>query len=191
MSNVSMVDGHIDNEPKFTDEEIISNFTHCLTSTTGDCKPCSFYGVVCDRTLQGKIKTLRIVADLINRQQERIKTLTNSRDNWRRIAEEFDKASRETEKEVEGLQAEIERLNSCVKSEDEVRAIMKAQMEPMVKEITNEQIDLANKLGRIDGILKFAEMLKDDMVPNIDDFYIESFVEEYIDNLVKELEQES
>ena len=84
-------------------------------------------------------------------------------------------------------QAEIERLNSCVKSEDEVRAIMKAQMEPMVKEITNEQIDLANKLGRIDGILKFAEMLKDDMVPNIDDYYIESFVEEYIDNLVKEM----
>ena len=152
MSNVSMVDGHIDNEPKFTDEEIISNFTHCLTSINDDCKPCSFYGVVCDRTLQGKIKTLRIVADLINRQQ-----------------------------------AEIERLNSCVKSEDEVRAIMKAQMEPMVKEITNEQIDLANKLGRIDGILKFAEMLKDDMVPNIDDYYIESFVEEYIDNLVKEM----
>ena len=152
MSNVSMIDGHIDNEPKFTDEEIISNFTHCLTSTTDDCKPCSFYGVVCDRTLQGKIKTLRIVADLLNRQQ-----------------------------------AEIERLNSCVKSEDEVRAIVKAQMEPMVKEITNEQIDLANKLGRIDGILKFAEMLKDDMVPNIDDFYIESFVEEYIDNHVKEM----
>lgn len=59
-------------------------------------------------------------------------------------------------------QAEIDRLNSCVKSEDEVRAIMKAQMEPMVKEITNEQIDLANKLGRIDGILKFAERLKNE-----------------------------
>mgnify|MGYP006974352568 CR=1 FL=1 len=84
-------------------------------------------------------------------------------------------------------QAEIERLNSCVKSEDEVRAIVKAQMTPMVKEIANEQIDLANKCGRISGILEFAEMLKDDMVPNIDDFYIESFVEEYIDNLVKEM----
>lgn len=50
------------------------------------------------------------VIDLINRQSKRIKALTNSRDNWRRIAEEFDKASRETEKEVESLQAEIERL---------------------------------------------------------------------------------
>lgn len=104
------------------------------------------------------------IDNLINRQQERIKTLTNSRDNWRRIAKEFDKASRETEKEVEGLQAEIERLNSCVKSEDEVRAIMKAQMEPMVKAITNEQIDLANKCGRISGILEFAERLKENTV---------------------------
>ena len=54
-------------------------------------------------------------------------------------------------------QAEIERLNSCVKSEDEIRAIMKSQMTPMVKEITNEQIDIATKLARFNAILEFAE----------------------------------
>ena len=136
MSNVSMVDGHID-ENRMTDiKKIIEDLEYARYHCTSN---------------KGK-DAINNALDLINRQQ-----------------------------------AEIERLNSCVKSEDEVRAIMKAQMEPMVKEITNEQIDLANKLGRIDGILKFAEKLKDDMVPNIDDFYIESFVEEYIDNLVKEM----
>lgn len=59
------------------------------------------------------------------------------------------------------LQAENERLNNCVKSEDEVRAIMKAQMTPMVKEITNEQIDLANKLGRISGILELKNKIEE------------------------------
>jgi chromosome segregation ATPase len=167
---------------KFTDKEIIESFNHCLNSTDDICDPCVFKGVICDRTLRGKIETLKLVADVLNRQQERIITLTNSRDNWRRIAEEFDKASRETEKEFEGLQAEIERLNSCVKSEDEVRAIMKAQMTPMVKEITNEQIDLANKLGKISGILEFAERLKGHFNP--DNSYD---IKQYIDTLAEEM----
>lgn len=56
--------------------------------------------------------------------------------------------------------AEIERLNGCVKSEEEVRAIMKSQMKPMVNEIINEQFDVAVKLARAEAIKEFAERLK-------------------------------
>ena len=75
------------------------------------------------------------------------------------------------------LQAENDRLNSCVKSEDEVRAIMKAQMEPMVKEITNEQIDIAVKLARVDATLEFANKLLNE----IDDYHY------VINRIVKEM----
>ena len=46
---------------------------------------------------------------------------------------------------LEKQAAEIQRLNSCVKSEDEVREIMKASMGPMVKEMTAELFDEAEK----------------------------------------------
>lgn len=78
---------------------------------------------------------------------------------------------------INRLQAENERLNSCVKSEDEVRAIMKAQMEPMVKEITNEQIDIAVKLARVDATLEFANKLLNE----IDDYHY------VINRIVKEM----
>jgi hypothetical protein len=161
-----------------TDNEIIKAFEDMLKNFDGE--------VV-------EFMAISSAIDLINRQQERIKTLTNSRDNWRRIAEDFDKASRETEKEVEGLQAEIERLTSCVKSEDEVRAIMKAQMTPMIKEITNEQIDRATKFGGKTAILEFAERLKENKI-DIDvsfgygkEVYTEAVAVIEIDNLVKEM----
>ena len=61
---------------------------------------------------------------------------------------------------IEALKAEIERLNGCVKSEGEIRAIMKAQMEPMIKEATNEMFDRAVKVARADAVIDFAESLK-------------------------------
>ena len=57
--------------------------------------------------------------------------------------------------------AEIERLSKCVKTEDEVREIMRSQMTPMVKEITAEQIDRAHWLGKIEGITDFVARLKE------------------------------
>ena len=68
------------------------------------------------------------------------------------------------QEENEQLKAEIERLNSCVKSEDEIRAIMKEQMSPMVREIVNEQIDTAIKLARIE----FAERLKQEKIYSLE-----------------------
>ena len=84
--------------------------------------------------------------------------------------------------------AEIERLNNCVKSEDEIRAIMKSQMTPMVKVIVNEQIDIAVKLAKAEAIKEFAERLKL-MAPSICwDTRTEYFFSiKNIDNLVKEM----
>ena len=98
---------------------------------------------------------------------------------------------------IKSQKAEIERLNNCVKSEDEVRAIMKDQMTPMVREIVNEQIDKAIKLTRIE----FAEKVKaingneflTSWYESADicyEFNQEEF-EAYIDNLLEEMESES
>ena len=81
-------------------------------------------------------------------------------------------------------QAEIERLNDCVNSEDEIRAIMKSQMAPMVKEIVNEQIDVAMKVARAEAIKDFAERLKKDFGHGV--LGMDS-VSAIIDNLVQEM----
>lgn len=59
--------------------------------------------------------------------------------------------------------SDIERLKSCVKSEDEVREIAKRTMEPLVKEITREQIDIAVKLAKAEAYKEFAERLENEI----------------------------
>ena len=75
-------------------------------------------------------------------------------------------------------QAEIERLQ---KGNDELGKAIAGAYE------LNCFLEATRKIVRVEAIKEFAEKLKDDMVPNIDDTYIESFVEDYIDNLVKEM----
>ena len=67
MSNVSLVDGHID-EPKMTDEEIIKALECCSKK---ECYKCPNYseGIECGEAL------LILALDLINRQKARIKEL--------------------------------------------------------------------------------------------------------------------
>lgn len=85
----------------------------------------------------------------------------------------------------EEAQAEIERLKSCVKTEEEVREIAKRTMEPLVKEITREQIDIAVKLSKAEAYKEFAEKLKEKAMQKFDwNEYVEV---EDIDNLVKEM----
>lgn len=88
-------------------------------------------------------------------------------------------------------QAEIERLKNCVKSEDEVMDIAKRTMEPLVKEITREQIDIAVKLAKTEAIKEFAERLKDDSwftdLFDRNDYPVRAVTKEDIDNLVKEM----
>lgn len=59
--------------------------------------------------------------------------------------------------EINRLQAENERLKNCVKSEDEVMDIAKRTMEPLVKEITREQIDIAVKLAKTEAYKECIE----------------------------------
>ena len=76
-------------------------------------------------------------------------------------------------------QAEIERLNSCVMSEEQVREIMKSQMHTVFKDIIEDATDKAIK--------EFAEKLKATR-PHLNTgeqvFYIRP---EEVDNLVKEM----
>lgn len=81
--------------------------------------------------------------------------------------------------------AEIDRLNGCVKSEDEVRAIMKSQMTPMVNEIVNEQFDKAVKLAKAEAIKELVKRLKDRVVKKY--AYTDVRIFNEIDNLVNEM----
>lgn len=80
-------------------------------------------------------------AELIKMQAE-IEKLKDSRDRWKRNALSFDEASRETEKELEKLYAEVERLKSYIKrcesgEEYWVKCLVK-RPEEMLKEFADK-----------------------------------------------------
>lgn len=107
---------------KFTDDEIIKALELCFTpkGTSYTCAKCPFRKIkLC------KIERDRAALDLLHRQKAEIERLKNSRDRWKQIATDFDKASRETEKEIERLYKEIERIS-------------KMTVETNVKEMTEE-----------------------------------------------------
>lgn len=82
---------------------------------------------------------------------------------------------------IKRQKAEIERLNGCVKSEYEIRAIMKDQMFSVVREIVDEQIDTAIKLAR----KELAEQIKMAFYYEFDEI-IPSVMADKIDKLVSE-----
>lgn len=84
-------------------------------------------------------------------------------------------------------QAEIERLKSCVKSEDEVRDIAKRTMVPLVKEITREQIDIAVKYAKAEAYKECIEKVRKlavGMHPCSDELRI---FDSDLDNILKEI----
>ena len=88
----------------------------------------------------------------------------------------------------EEAQAQIERLKSCVKSEDEVIEIAKRTMEPLVKEITREQIDIAVKLSKNEAYKECIEKVRKlavGMHPCSDELRI---FDSDLDNLLKGIE---
>ena len=94
----------------------------------------------------------------------------------------------------EEAQAEIERLKSCVKSEDEVREIAKRTMEPLVKEITREQIDIAVKLSKAAAVKECLAKVKNYIKTHCNpygkpDFDYDTSIRilNFIDNIVKEM----
>lgn len=68
--------------------------------------------------------------------------------------------------DLTSAKAKIERLEGCVKSEEEVRGIMKSQMTPTIQELIKEQIDRATKIGELKGIVDFTERLCEGRVSN-------------------------
>lgn len=57
------------------------------------------------------LESLRLAAEANKDMQAEINKLKGSRNRWKQIATDFDKASRETEKEIERLYKEIERIS--------------------------------------------------------------------------------
>ena len=101
MSNVSMIDGHIDREErKFTDKEIIKAL-ECCSSPNANCEDCPCFNKDC-------ISTTPCVLDLIKSQQAEIEALT-----------EDTLCLRDTLEENERLRAEIERLSNSAKQWEE------------------------------------------------------------------------
>jgi uncharacterized protein YydD (DUF2326 family) len=65
----------------------------------------------------------RVMRDRALKAEAEVKKLKDSRDRWKRNAQAFDEASRETEKELEALYEEIERLKNdrlCAKKRQKV-----------------------------------------------------------------------
>lgn len=61
-------------DKKLTDSEIVEGFEHCLKNNS--CNGCVFEKTnICDSSLENKIKTLKMVDDVINRQKEEIERL--------------------------------------------------------------------------------------------------------------------
>lgn len=71
-------------DKKLTDNKIIDGFNHCLYNKNNSCEGCCFKDVVCDASLNGKITTLRMVDEVLNRLQAENERLKKSNRNWRR-----------------------------------------------------------------------------------------------------------
>ena len=132
---------------KLTDNEIIKALECCSVDSplSRKCSKCPNF----QQKIGCSFRLMAMSLDLINRQQKEIK-------EWKIVVENC-------QMQHEKDKAEIERLNGCVKSEDEVRAIMKAQMEPMVKEATNDLIDRVGKMAKAEAVIDFAEILKKEL----------------------------
>lgn len=76
---------------------------------------------------------------------------------------------------------EFDRLNSCIKSEEEVRAIMQQQMLPIVRELTDKEV--GTKLGTVAALVRkaTANEFYDKINENICSFKLENKSQEFID----------
>ena len=80
MSNVSLVDGHIE-EPKMTDEEIIKAFKVCYIDRNKDCSECPFKGEDGECMDMEDSNLLEEVGYLLDRQMAEIERLNKILEN--------------------------------------------------------------------------------------------------------------
>lgn len=176
---------------KFTDDEIIKALECCLEDVA-NCNNCP-YERYCD---MHENNMLRDTLALINRQKAEIERLKNSRDRWKQIATDFDKASRETEKEFERLTAERDNEHRCylhicddLKQSGVTAASAIAAMQEAGSKLAavNRNITAA----KAEAIKEFAENVKAifECVLYFDDDVKECILNE-IDTLVKEMPEE-
>jgi hypothetical protein len=72
--NVSLIDGHIDDDVQMTDEQIVKALEICLTSSVKECPDCPYYRIrPCISTVT------QDAINLINRQKAEIEDLNKSR----------------------------------------------------------------------------------------------------------------
>ena len=79
-----------------TDNDIIKAFECCEANggNRPDCKECPYFWLE-EKPVDCHKRARRQVLDLIYRKNAEIERLRNSRDNWKRIAQDFDRATRE------------------------------------------------------------------------------------------------
>lgn len=161
-------------DKKLTDEEIKKALECCAN---GKCGECPLFKADC-----GDDIICKNALDLITRENTENENLKVENQSLRSAANSF-------KMHYEEAQAEIERLKSCVKSEDEVKEIAKRTMEPLVKEITREQIDIAVKLAKTEAYKEFTEKFKEFMHNKfraLDEYEFKYVTERDINNFIKE-----
>ena len=97
---------------------------------------------------------------IVRKAEEKITRLQTENENLKVENQSLRTAANSLKMHYEEAQAQIERLKSCVKSEDEVIEIAKRTMEPLIKEITKEQIDIAVKYAKFEAYKECMEKVK-------------------------------
>ena len=154
-----------------TDKEIIKALECCFVNRS--CTGCSQYGKDCC-IVQTGAKAL----DLINRQQAKIANLEIELKAMRGAANSY--------------KAEVERLQGCVKTEEEVRAIAKETIYNQIQSIKAEAVkEFAERLIQKDGEMNHifddcADILVPEEYKKGRDEKTKE-IRQTIDNLVKEM----
>lgn len=137
MSNVSMIDGHIDG---MSDKNIIKALECCVDC---NCKECPCYKVVGTERRCTEIDEEKVL-DLINRQQEEIEEAEHNIELLHRLKEGLKEDVNTIRKENEGLLYKIKSRNSEINR---------------LKSIIAD----THKIAKAEAITEFAERLKNKM----------------------------
>jgi SMC interacting uncharacterized protein involved in chromosome segregation len=170
-----------------TDNEIIKALECCLNDETALCNKCPLKNE-CDDNPLDDVKA-RYSLDLINRQQAEIENYSH---NVKQLVSDIRNYQIDLQAMRISANSFKSKYKSAINTAKELQTVIKekdAEIETLKAEqmMADGYADALVEITKAEAIKEFAERLKYDMVPNIDDTYIESFVEEYIDNLVKEM----
>ena len=162
-------------DKKLTDNEIVDGFNHCLYNKNNSCEGCCFKDVVCDASLYGKITTLRMVAEVINRLQADKQNLEIELKAMRGAANSY-KAENDKLKKAKYIFANVD---YCA---DDLDKTLKENEE--LKSAINGFRGYEDKI-KAEARKEFAERVKLEFYYEFDEL-IPSIMADRIDNLLKE-----